>query len=102
MIRKFIKFAAAASFAALAVAAPSIASASDAAPTTVSYAGTQYSYTVSETPTGRTIVGKTSDGTPFKLAVSKYFVTGHFNNAPVSFKLSEVKPLKGMVEVASR
>lgn len=102
MIRKFIPFAAVASLATLAVAAPSIASASEAVPQKVVYAGTQYSYTVTETPKGRMIVGKTSAGAPFKLAVSKYYVTGHYNNAPVTFKISEVKPMKGIVEVASR
>lgn len=99
MIRNFIKFAAAASIAALGVATPSIASADTV---TISHQGTEYSYTVTETPKGRVIVGKTSAGVPFKLAVSKYTVDGSFNNQPVSFKLSEVKPIKGIVEVASR
>lgn len=99
MIRKFIKFAAAASIAALGVAAPGIASADTV---TIAHKGTEYSYTVTETPTGRLIAGATSAGVPFKLAVSKYTVDGTFNNQPVSFKLSEVKPIKGIVEVASR
>lgn len=97
MIRTAIKFAAA-----LSVALPSIAFAADAAQSSIAYDGTQYTYTVSETPQGRVITGKTSAGVPFKLAVSKFSVSGHFNNNPVNFKLSEVKPLKGIVEVASR
>jgi hypothetical protein len=99
MIRTVIKFAAAASLATLAVALPGLASADTV---TIAHKGTEYSYTVTETPQGRIIAGKTSAGVPFKLAVSKYTVDGHFNNNPVSFKLSEVKPIKGIVEVASR
>lgn len=95
MIRNFIKFAAA-----LTLAIPAIASASDVV--TIAHQGTEYSYTVTETAKGRVIAGKTSAGVPFKLAVSKYTVDGTFNNQPVSFKLSEVKPIKGIVEVASR
>jgi len=97
MIRTAIKFTAA-----LSVALPSLAFAADAAQSAIAYDGTQYTYTVAETPNGRVITGKTSEGVPFKLAVSKFSVNGHFNNNPVNFKLSEVKPLKGIVEVASR
>ena len=95
MIRNFTKFAAA-----LSLAIPAIASASDVV--TIAHKGTEYSYTVTETAQGRVIAGKTSAGVPFKLAVSKYMVDGTFNNHPVSFKLSSVKPVKGIVEVASR
>lgn len=95
MIRTALKFAAA-----LSLAIPAIASAGETM--TIAHQGTEYTYTVTDTAKGRVITGKTSAGVPFKLAVSKYAVDGTFNNQPVSFKLSEVKPIKGIVEVASR
>ena len=95
MIRTFVTFAAA-----LSLAIPAIASASDIV--TIAHKGTEYSYTVTQTAKGRVIAGKTSAGVPFRLAVSRYMVDGHFDNQPVSFELSDVKPVKGIVEVAAR
>ena len=95
MIRTFINFAAA-----LSLAIPGIACAGETV--TITHKGTAYSYTVTDTAKGRLIAGATSVGVPFKLAVSKYMVEGHFNNQPVAFRLSEVKPITGIVEVAAR
>lgn len=65
------------------------------------YEGARYTYTVSETPSGRTITGREeASGKPFALHVGKTRVTGHFGFSAVSFPLKDVKPLSGTVEVA--
>ena len=67
------------------------------------YEGARYTYTVSETPTGRKITGREdASGKPFALHVGKTRVTGHFGFSAVSFRLKDVKPLSGSVEVALR
>jgi hypothetical protein len=82
---------------------PTIAAAEKSEKQVFSHNGETYVYTVKQTAHGRTIEGVTEKGlAPFKLIVSKYYVTGHFDKTPVSFSRKSIKPLQGTVEVATR
>jgi hypothetical protein len=82
---------------------PTIASAGTSEQKTFSHNGQTYHYTVKQSANGKTIKGATDDGLkPFKLIVSKYFVEGHFDGAPVRFSRKSIKSLQGTVEVATR
>lgn len=65
------------------------------------YEGARYTYTVTDTPSGRTIAGREEQTRkPFTLHVGKSRVTGYFGFSAVSFSLREVESLTGPVEVA--
>lgn len=82
---------------------PFAAQAEDAQPKVFEYDGARYVYTVTRTGSGETLKGwEEASNTPFKLNISKIRVTGTFGDTTVSFWRKNVKPLKGIVEVATR
>jgi hypothetical protein len=79
---------------------PTIASAEKSAPITITHDGHSYSYTVEYKGDSRIIRGaEVASGEPFTLYVGKVWVGGTVNGQAVSFPLSSVKPLKGVVTV---
>lgn len=86
----------------LAAGLPAAASADTSSPVErFSHEGVTYSYVVTPTSYGQLIEG-TADTRSFALKVRQSKVTGTFNGQPVSFKLSEVPAVVGIVEVALR
>lgn len=58
-----------------------------------SHAGTNYTYEDTVVDGRRVISGTSSEGKPFRLVVRGSAVVGQFNGYPVSFRLSDVKPV---------
>lgn len=85
----------------LGAALPAAASAESIPAERFEHDGVTYHYTVTTTASGQRIRG-TADTGSFELQVRKDKVSGTFNGIPVSFKLSDVKPVEGIVEIALR
>ena len=84
-------------------AAPSIASAKSDEQTTFTYKNTTYTYSVEQKRNFRIIRGHTDRGDKyFVFRVTPTMVTGQFDQNPVSFEISEVRPNLLITEVASR
>jgi hypothetical protein len=79
---------------------PALANAEPVAPITISHDGHTYTYTVEHKGASRVIRGtEVATGEPFTLYVGKVWVGGTANGQSVSFPLSSIKPLKGIVTV---
>ncbi len=73
------------------------------APVTIEHDGSRYTYTVTQKNGLRIIRGQEEKSfDKFTLYVGRYMVTGTYGNADVSFPLKSVKPLTGIVQIASR
>jgi hypothetical protein len=79
---------------------PAIANAQPTEPVTLKYKGSTYVYTVEQVGSSRVLRGALESGrAPFRLVVGKRRVRGMVNGSEVSFLLSSIKPVKGIVVV---
>jgi hypothetical protein len=73
------------------------------APVTIEHDGSRYTYTVTQKKYTRVINGMEEKSLKhFNLHVGKYMVYGTYDGTEVSFPLKSVKPMTGIVQIASR
>jgi hypothetical protein len=79
---------------------PAAAQAEESAPVSFEYAGQTYTYTTEYVGKTRVLRGEVGPRKErFTLRVGKHWVDGTMNGDAVSFPLSTVRPLKGVVVV---
>jgi hypothetical protein len=89
--------------AALSFVSPAMAAAEKPEMTQFTHKGVTYAYTVTQRGAIKVLRGTAYDGrVPFTLRVSSKAVSGEFYGHPVAFSLKSVRPVDGIVEIASR